>query len=132
MSDLDSSNLHETAGAPAPAADLDHSLTDDIRALFDDGKTYVEAELQYQKSRAAFIADRGRSGAIYGVGALLLLHLALITLAIGTVYALAPAIGRWGATGAVVGVLIIAAVVLGLAAKKRFVSLSTALGGGGK
>lgn len=131
MSEHDPGHGNTAAGTPAADAP-DHSLTDDIRALIDDGKTYVEAELQFQKSRAAFVADRGRSGAIFAVGALLLLHLALITLAVGAVYALAPAIGRWGATGAVVGVLVIGGVILGLTAKRRFRALSTAFGGTGK
>ena len=40
----------------------DRSLTDDIVALLDDGKTYVESELQYQKTRAAFASPRGERG----------------------------------------------------------------------
>jgi hypothetical protein len=127
-------NEHQTAfedpaGDETPAATPDHSLRDDVRAVIEDGKTYLEAELQFQKSRAAFVADRSRSGAIYAVGALLLLHLALITLAIGLVFALSRVFGPWGATGIVVGVLVIGGVVLGLAAKRRFTGMTTALGG---
>ena len=110
------------------AESVDHSLTEDVRALFDDGKTYLEAELQFQKSRAAFVADKGRSGLIYGITALALVHLALVALVVGLVFALSPLITAWGATGVVVGVLLIAAVVLGLVAKKRFGSLSSAFG----
>lgn len=110
-------------GAPAP---VEPSLTDDVRALIDDGKTYLEAELQFQKSRAAFALDRGKSGAAFGLAAIALIHLALIGLVVGTVIALTPAIGAWGATALVVAILIIAAVILGLAAKRRFARLAAA------
>ena len=122
-------DFDSTAGEDAPAEAPGHSLTDDVRALIDDGKTYFEAELQFQKSRAAFVADRGRSGAIYGVAGLLLVHLALVALAIGLIIALTPLITAWGATAVVVGALLAAGVVLGLAAKKRFAGLSSAFGG---
>jgi len=121
-------DFDSTAGEDAPAETPGHSLTDDVRALIDDGKTYFEAELQFQKSRAAFVADRSRSGAIYGVAALLLVHLALVALAIGLILALTPLITAWGATAVVVGALLVAGAILGLAAKKRFAGLSSAFG----
>lgn len=115
--------------SPAGTAGLgEDTLIGDVRELIDDGKTYLEAELQFQKSRAAFAADRGRSGAIFGVAALLFAHLALIALVVGVVLALTPLIGPWGATGVVVAVLFIGAAVFGLAAKRRFAALSTAFG----
>lgn len=117
------------AGAAAPAGPPEDSLTEDIRALFEDGKTYLEAELQFQKSRAAFVADRSRSGAIFAVAALLLVHLALVALAIGLIFALSPAVGPWLATAIVVGVLLAGGIVLGLTAKRRFAGLSSAFGG---
>ena len=116
------------AGISEPAAP-DVSLADDVRALVDDGKTYIEAELQFQKSRAVFVADRARSGVVFAVAAVLLLHLALVALAIGLIFALAPAIGPWGALALVVGALLVAGIVLGLAARKRFAGLSAAFGG---
>ena len=124
---FDDPDAATSADASAPA---DLSLSDDIKALIDDGKTYVEAELQYQKSRAAFIADRGRSGAIYAVAGLLLVHLALVALAIGLIFALTPLITAWGATALVVGVLLIVGLILGLAAKKRFGGMASAFNGG--
>jgi len=126
---FDDPDAATSAGAGASA---DVSLADDIKALIEDGKTYVEAELQFQKSRAAFIADRGRSGAIYGVAALLLVHLALVALAIGLIIALTPLITAWGATAVVVGALLVAGLILGLAAKKRFAGMSSAFDGGRK
>lgn len=124
--------FESAAGEDTPAEAVDHSLTDDVRALIDDGKTYLEAELQFQKSRAAYLAARGRSGAIYGVAALLLVHLALVALAIGLILALTPLITAWGATAVVVGILLIAGVIFGLAAKKRFAGMSSAFGGSPK
>lgn len=111
-------------GEPAPP---DDSLIDDVRHLVDDGKTYLEAELQYQKSRAAVVLDRGRSGAIYGGAALALLHLALVALVVGLVIALAPLITAWGATALVVIVLAAAALVLALAARRRFAGIAAAV-----
>lgn len=102
------------------------SLTDDVLALLDDGKTYLEAEVQYQKSRAAFAFDRGRAGAAYGIVAFALLHLALVALVVGAIFALTPLIGAWGATAVVVGVLIIVGVLFALAAKRRFAGLASA------
>lgn len=113
------------AGIPAPP---DDSLIDDVKNLVDDGKTYLEAEIQYQKTRAALVLDRTRSGAIYGAAALGLVHLALVALVVGLVIALTPLITAWGATAAVVGVLIAIAVFFGLKAKRRFGGISAALG----
>lgn len=111
--------------APAPA-----SLSEDIAALLEDGRTYVEAEIQFQKSRAGFVADRAKAGAVYGLAALAVLHLALVALVVGCVLALAPLIGPLGATGAVVGVLALAAIILALAARKRVARLFAAFGDG--
>lgn len=99
------------------------SLSDDIVALIDDGKTYVEAELAYQKTRLAFAAGRGKSGALYGICAFAVLHLALVGLVIGAIIALTPVITAWGATALVVGLLLIAGVILALKAKQRFARL---------
>lgn len=92
-------------------ADTDHSLMDGVSALFDDGKTYIQAELAYQKSRAGYTANRMKGAALYGAVAFGLLHLALIALTVGIVLALTPLIGAWLATGAVVVALIVVAIV---------------------
>lgn len=102
------------------------SLTDDIVALLDDGRTMVEAEVQYQKTRAAFAFDRGRAGALYGIVAFALIHLALVALVVGAVFALAPVIGAWGATIVVAGILVIVGGLFALAAKRRFARMASA------
>jgi hypothetical protein len=101
----------------------DGSLSDDITALIDDGKTYVEAEIAFQKTRLAFVADRGKSGIIYAVIAFAVLHLAVIALVVGSIFALAPLITAWGATAVVVSLLLLSGIILGLKAKNRFKSL---------
>lgn len=104
----------------------DGSLSDDIFALIDDGKVYAEAEIAFQKTRLAFSANQGKWGAAYGLLAFGMLHLALIGLVIGSILALTPLITAWGATGAVVGLLLLVAAVLGFKAKNRFAKLAAA------
>lgn len=103
---------------PAPNAARDqHSLMGDIDALIADGKTYFEAELTYQKSRAGFAANRLKWMVVYGAAAFGLLHLALIALTVGAVIALSPLTGPWIATGIVVILLVLGA--LAFVAKLR-------------
>ncbi|KWV95928.1 MULTISPECIES: phage holin family protein [unclassified Erythrobacter] len=92
--------------------DQQFSLTDDVLALLEDGKTYAEAELRYQKSRAGFIANRVKGAVAFGLGAFGVLHLALIAATVGLVIALAPLIGPWGATAIVTLALIVAGAIL--------------------
>ncbi|MGB3740344.1 MAG: phage holin family protein [Pontixanthobacter sp.] len=103
------------------------SLTDDISAFYDDGKTYVSAELQYQKTRLAFAADRTKSGAVYLFAGLAFLHLALIGLVIGLIMSLATLVGPFGATAIVVLVLLVAAGFVLFLAKSKFSAMSKAL-----
>lgn len=112
-----------------PPAAKSRSLTDDLIALVDDGKTYLETEVQFQKTRAAFALDRGRSGAIYAVIALTLVWLALVALVVGLVIALTPEIGPWAATALVVVVLAAGAAFFGWRAKQRFARLAAAYRG---
>ncbi|MEC7819251.1 MAG: phage holin family protein [Pseudomonadota bacterium] len=88
-----------------------HSLTDDLFALLDDGKTYFEAELAFQKSRTSFVANRAKMAVAYGAAAFGILHLALIAVTVGIVIALAPLVGPWIATLIVGGVLIALGIV---------------------
>lgn len=96
------------------------SLTDDLVALLDDGKTYLEAEAAFQKSRAFYVADKGKRGIIHGLVAFALIHTALIGLVVGAVIALAPILTIWGATALVVGVLLIAGIVIARRALGHF------------
>jgi hypothetical protein len=118
-----SASVDEASSADA-AEPASGSLTDDVVAMLDDGRTLLEAEIQFQKTRAAFAFDRGKSGAAYGVAAFALIHLALVALVVGTVIALTPVIGAWGATAIVVGLLLIAGGLLALAARRKFARLA--------
>jgi uncharacterized membrane protein YfbV (UPF0208 family) len=86
------------------------SLFDDVIALFDDGKTYAQAEVAYQKSRAGFVASRIKFIVAYGAAAFGVFHLALIGLTVGIVIALIPLVGPWIATA----IVTLSLVVLGM------------------
>jgi hypothetical protein len=88
------------------------SLTDDVLALLEDGKTYAEAELRFQKSRAGFIGNRAKGALAYLLAAFGVFHLALIAATVGIVLALVPIMGPWGATAIVTLALIVAGFVL--------------------
>jgi hypothetical protein len=112
------------AGADHSAPDM--SLADDISALIEDGKTYAEAELAFQKTRLSFAANRGKSGLVFVLAALAFLHLALIGLVIGSILSLSVALGPVWATTIVVGVLIIGMAIFLFLAKSKFSSLASA------
>ena len=93
------------------------SLIDDVEVLIEDGKTYLEAELNFQKTRAQFVGEQAKGIALYGLLGLIFAWMALIGLTIGLIFALTPALGGWGATAVVVVAwLIVAGVALGAAA----------------
>lgn len=109
----------EGDAAGGEGADDLRSLAEDVEALIDDGKTYLRTELIYQKTRAAFVADRAKSAFVYGAVAAVLGFLALIGLTVGLIIALTPWLSAWGATALVVLLLIGGALVaLGAAGKK--------------
>lgn len=105
------------------------SLMADIDALFGDGKTYLEAEVAYQKSRAGYTANRLKWTAIYGAAAFGLLHLALIGLTVGLVIALVPLVGPWLATAIVVAVLLAGAAVFVLKLRTKIADIRAAFEG---
>lgn len=104
----------ESVPASATESDplLSSKLVDDVAALVADGKTYVEAELAFQKTRIAFAANRSKSALLSGLFALAFVHLALIALVVGAVIALTPLVTAWGATAIVVGLLLLGAFLL--------------------
>ena len=101
----------ETAASADASETGAPSLMEDVDALIADGKTYLEAEFTYQKTRAGFAANRLKWTAIYGAAAFGLLHLALIALTVGVVIALVPLVGPWTATALVVATLLLGALV---------------------
>ncbi len=107
----DGSSIEQPAEESVPATPLP-GLADEIAAFVDDGKTYAQAEFAFQKSRLAFTADRGKSAALLGLFALGFVHLALIGLVVGALFALTPHVTAWGATAIVTGVLLAGAAIM--------------------
>lgn len=91
---------------------IDASLTDDLFALFEDGKTYAQAEIAFQKSRGNFAANRTKKAIYLGLGAFGVFHLALIACTLGVVIALAQLVGPWIATAIVTAALLIVGFIL--------------------
>lgn len=104
------------------------SLLDDVGALVEDGKTYAEAELAYQKSRLIFAVGHARTAAILGGLAIVLAVLAIVALVVGALIALIPPLGPWGATGVVFGVLAVGAAILIAVARAQWNSGMQAFG----
>ena len=105
---------------PAPQPDQTagtRSLADDLEALVEDARIYIDAELSYQKTRAGFVADRLKKTIAFGAVAAFLAVLALIGLTVGLIIALTPLITAWGATAVVVlGILLVAYLLMRKAA----------------
>ncbi|WP_284125347.1 phage holin family protein [Parerythrobacter aestuarii] len=102
------------------------SLADDVSALIEDGKTYLDAEIAYQKTRASYAGEQARQGLVLGLGALAFLHLALIGLVVGLIIALEPFLTAFGSLAAVVGTLLIGVAVFAMLASRRFKALGSA------
>ena len=122
---------HAQEGDGEPGADEPRSgfsLTDDLVALLDDGKTYLESEKAFQKSRAIYVAHKGKRGIIHGLVAFAMIHTALIGLVVGAVIALAPYLTIWGAMALVSGVLIVAGVLIGRKALSQFKAAGESFG----
>lgn len=105
---------------------VEPSLGDDLTALVDDGKAYVEAELAFQKSRAAFVAHEIKAGAGFALVMLAFLHLALMGIVVGLIIALAPIFGAFGATAIMGGALLAMTGLFGWLAARRFRKISAA------
>lgn len=112
------------SGGEVPAA----SLVDDLSSLIEDGQTYLAAEIAFQKTRLSFASAQGKAGAVFLLGALAFLHLALIALVVGLVFALAPILTPFGATAAVTLGLLVLAALFAFAGGKRLTAISRAFG----
>ena len=98
---------------------IDPSLMEEASTLIDNARTYAEAELGFQKTRAAY------SGQLVGIAlglvivALILLHIAFLALAVGLVLAFEPLVTIWGAIAIVFGGLLVVVGLLGWGAFTR-------------
>lgn len=125
----------DPAPTPDPADMADGStgfaaLRDEVTALVEDARTYAEAEVAFQKTRASLAGKHGARALVMLVLALVLLHIALIALAVGAVIALAPLVTIWGAIAIVVGVLLIGVALLVRAAQADGKLLGAMFGSG--
>lgn len=102
-----------------PEDTLNESLTGQLAALIDDTRTYAEAELNFQKTRASLAGKNAGIALGLVVVAVVVLHVAVLALAVGLVMALAPLVTIWGAIALVVGALIVVAGLLGWQAARR-------------
>ena len=103
------------------------SLIDDVRQLAVDGRTLLEAELAYQKSRATLAGQTAKGMAGWIALALALVFFALMALVMGLLLALTPLIGGWLAMLAVVLGTLLAAALSGLAAKRKWQAMERRL-----
>jgi hypothetical protein len=118
---------------PAEAAESAAGFTalrDEVTALVEDACTYAEAELAFQKTRASLAGKHGARALGMLVLALVLLHIALIALAVGAVIALAPLVTIWGAIAIVVGVMLVGVALLVRAAQSDGKLLGAMFGSG--
>jgi uncharacterized membrane protein YqjE len=98
--------------AVPPGGGRSPSLLDEVGSLVEDGRTYAEAELAFQKSRLVYVADHAKWAAIFGGLAAVLVALAVVALVIGALLALTPQLTAWGAAAVVFAVLAVAAFLL--------------------
>lgn len=110
-----------------PGDAADRSLVDDVRQLVTDGRTLLEAELAYQKSRAAVAGQGAKAVAGWGALALALVLFALMALTFGLVLGLASLVGPWWATLITVVVLLAGAALSGRIAARRWSATASKL-----
>ncbi|MGH6786976.1 MAG: phage holin family protein [Novosphingobium sp.] len=112
-----------------PAANAaERSLVDDLRLLAEDGKTLLEAEFAYQKSRAVVAGDAAKSVAGWGALSLALVFFALMALVMGVLLGLAAILGAWAATVIVVVAVLFAALLSAMLARARWRRTTRLLG----
>ena len=116
----------ERVATPDGSEDDGRSLFADIETLIDDGRTFVEAEIAFQKTRMAYAGQKGRNAAIFGVCAAIFAVFALFGLIVGLIIALSPLLTAWGATALIVGILLVAALVCAMAALRNFQKIRAA------
>lgn len=114
------------AGTPAaggpdtqPAAAEKPGMIEQLRGLYADGRELIDAEIGFQKARISAAGRQVRMMMMLAFVGLVLIGCALIALVVGTMIALIPLLGEWGAMGATVaGSLLLAGLTLWLAARR--------------
>lgn len=111
-----------TSPKPAPLVEETEgpTLAEDVRLLAEQGRILAQAEFAFQKSRAAYAGAETRTISALLVGAAVLVFFALMAVVTGTVIALGPLLGLWGAMATVTLALLAFAGLSALSAKARF------------
>lgn len=105
----------------------ERSLPGDLRQLKDDAKALARAEIAYQKSRAAFAGRESKGIVTLGILAAAFAFFAAMGLVFGLVLALTPILTAWGATAAVVGVLLAGAALCAYRAARKWRAMTVLL-----
>ncbi len=104
---------------PHEAAADKPGLVEQLRGLYSDGRELIDAEIDFQKARAGAAGRQVRAMAALAFVGLVLISCALIALVVGTMIALIPYLGAWGAMGATVaGTLVLAVLCFWLAVRR--------------
>jgi hypothetical protein len=98
----------------------ERSLVEDVVHLVEDGKNYLDAELQYQKARAGVVGSGARKAAILAALGFAFVLLALLAITVGLLLALTPVLGPWLAIVVVTLGLLGAAGLCALAARSKW------------
>lgn len=113
----DPGSVSDAAGSASGPDDAKPAMLAQLRALYADGRALIDAELGFQKARIAAAGRQIRTMAVLAVVGLILVSCALIALVVGTMIALIPLLGAWGAMAATVaGCLALAVLCFWLAA----------------
>lgn len=99
--------------------DRPRSVFDDFNDLIDDGRTFLDAELTFQKTRLAYAGGRGRAAAIAALAALVFAIFGLFAVIVGLIIGLTPLITAWGATAVVGGLMFLAAAICAVSAGRN-------------
>jgi hypothetical protein len=108
----------------------DRSLQEDMQRLAEDARTLAEAELAYQKSRAAFAGQQAKGIAVFGLLAAVAGYFLLVAFTVGLIFALSGPITPWGAMGVVMALWLVLGLVCGLIAFSRWRRMSATLSEG--
>ncbi|TCM21993.1 putative superfamily III holin-X [Novosphingobium sp. PhB165] len=109
----------------------DISLAQDLKLLAEEARTLAQAELAFQKTRAAYVGAEARTIALFGVLAAVVVFFALMALVFGLVLSLASVLGPWLATAVATLALLVIAAILGLSARGRVKRVRSVLSNGG-
>ncbi len=124
-------DIDTPATAEWRAPEDDASLRDDLRVLAADARTFVTAELAYQKTRAAYVGDQAKVISLLGVVAATFAFFAVMAAVVGTVIALGPTLGAWGAMAAVTIVLLLLSLICVFVAMNHLRAMRAVLSEGG-